>query len=199
MIGTRRGSGFLVVAICLAAAGLAGCGGGGESGELDAPATQDPPGAQTPPPGSQVPPPADPDPATPGNRAPEITGAAPAVAIVGEPFSFRPAASDADNDPLTFTIANKPDWASFDSSTGELAGTPEEPGTYADIEIAATDGKSVTALPAFTLTVQATAGRNAVTIAWAPPTENTDGTPLEGLAGFRIHYGSEPSSYSQFV
>jgi hypothetical protein len=31
------------------------------------------------------------------------------------------------------------------------------------------------------------------TLSWTPPTENTDNTPLEDLAGFRLYIGDSPS------
>ena len=37
------------------------------------------------------------------------------------------------------------------------------------------------------------------TLSWQPPTENTDNTPLEDLAGFRIYYGTESGNYSESV
>jgi hypothetical protein len=40
---------------------------------------------------------------------------------------------------------------------------------------------------------------NAVTLNWAPPTENTDGTPLTNLAGYDIHYGTASGNYTQSV
>ena len=45
---------------------------------------------------------------------------------------------DADNDPLTYSIANLPSWATFSTSTGRLTGTPaaSNVGTYANIMIA---------------------------------------------------------------
>jgi hypothetical protein len=52
----------------------------------------------------------------------------------------------------------------------------------------------------------APAGNNApptastgLTINWNPPTENTDGTPLTNLAGYHIHYGTQPGNYSQTI
>lgn len=38
-----------------------------------------------------------------------------------------------------------------------------------------------------------------VTINWTPPTQNTDGTPLTNLAGYDIHYGTQPGNYTQAV
>lgn len=103
---------------------------------------------------------------------------------------------------VSFTIANKPSWAAFNATTGALTGTPSasDIGTFAGIEIAATDGEQVTPLPQFTVTVTAEGtGAKAVSLAWTPPTENVDGSALTDLSGYRIHYGSEPQSYSQTI
>lgn len=34
---------------------------------------------------------------------------------------------------------------------------------------------------------------------WTPPTQNTDGTPLTDLAGYRIHYGTSSTALTQTV
>lgn len=44
-----------------------------------------------------------------------------------------------------------------------------------------------------------TASSGAVTLNWAPPTENTNGSPLTNLAGYNIHYGTASGDYSQTV
>ncbi|HET9106408.1 MAG TPA: fibronectin type III domain-containing protein [Steroidobacteraceae bacterium] len=38
-----------------------------------------------------------------------------------------------------------------------------------------------------------------VTINWTPPTENTDGSALTNLAGYNIHYGTQPGNYTQTI
>lgn len=38
-----------------------------------------------------------------------------------------------------------------------------------------------------------------VTIDWTPPTENTDGTTLENLAGYKIHYGTASKRYTRTI
>jgi hypothetical protein len=50
-------------------------------------------------------------------------------------YEFEPNAADADGDSLSFQVTNKPNWASFDASTGRLSGQPtlENVGTYGDI------------------------------------------------------------------
>ena len=58
---------------------------------------------------------------------------------------------------LTYSIQNKPNWATFDTTTGELSGTPtnSEVGTYANIIISVTDDVNVTvSLSSFDLVVQ---------------------------------------------
>ena len=53
-----------------------------------------------------------------------------------------PTATDPEADAISFTIANKPAWASFDPSTGTLEGQPSiaDIGSYPNITISATDG-----------------------------------------------------------
>ncbi len=45
----------------------------------------------------------------------------------------------------------------------------------------------------------ATASSSTVTLAWQPPTQNTDGSPITDLAGYKIHYGTASAAYSQTV
>ena len=37
------------------------------------------------------------------------------------------------------------------------------------------------------------------TLSWTPPTQNTDGSALTNLAGYRIHYGTSPTALVQTV
>jgi Putative Ig domain len=127
---------------------------------------------------------------TAGNRPPTISGSPPTVAIVGESYNFVPTARDPEGRTLTFTIQRKPRWATLNSRTGRLYGTPAagNVGSYENIVIAVSDGRSTAALPAFTLNVTARSNGSA-TVTWAPPTQNTDGSTLTNLAGYRIYYG----------
>src|SRR6476659_4951985 len=56
--------------------------------------------------------------ATSTNHAPTLSGTPGTSAKVGFAYSYQPVASDADGDRLTFSIANKPSWATFDANTG---------------------------------------------------------------------------------
>jgi hypothetical protein len=138
--------------------------------------------------------------ASSSNVAPIISGSPAPSVTIGSSYSFRPTASDSNRDALTFSIANKPSWASFSTSTGQLSGTPSSShaGTYSNVLISVSDGKVKTSLAAFSIDVtQATMGN--ATLSWTPPTENTDGTALTNLAGYRILFGSSASSLSKTV
>jgi hypothetical protein len=135
-----------------------------------------------------------------GNRAPTISGS-PATSIVeGQAYSFTPTASDADGDTLSFTITNRPSWATFNTSTGRLSGTPGAGtvGTYSNIQIRVSDGTVEAALPAFSITVQQAANGSA-TLSWNAPTTRTDGSPLTNLAGYRLRYGNSSGNYPNTI
>jgi predicted metalloprotease len=109
------------------------------------------------------------------NAPPSIGGTPDASVTAGTAYSFTPTASDADGDTLTFSIANKPVWASFSSSTGRLYGSPGSGriGTYSNIVITASDGQASASLGPFSIEVVPT---NAPpTISGTPPTSATVG------------------------
>ncbi len=58
------------------------------------------------------------------NSPPQIAGTPSVAAQVGQVYQFTPVASDADGDALTFSIQNRPEWATFSPITGRLDGTP---------------------------------------------------------------------------
>ena len=117
--------------------------------------------------------------------------------LQGAAYSFQPTATDPDGNTLTFSIANRPAWASFDTATGRLTGTPSAAnvGTTTGIVISVSDGTASASLPAFSIAVQAVANGSA-TLSWLPPTTNTDGSPLTNLAGFKIYWGTVSGNYS---
>jgi hypothetical protein len=135
-----------------------------------------------------------------GNTPPVISGTPATSVVAGNTYAFRPSASDANGDPLNFSIANKPGWAAFSTSTGRLSGTPTSShvGSYANITIRVSDGKATTSLPAFAITVSDVTNGSA-TLSWTPPTSNTNGTQLTNLAGYRILYGTSANSLSRSV
>ena len=134
------------------------------------------------------------------NRAPVISGTPASSATVGQAYSFTPTASDPDGQTLTFSIANRPSWASFSTSTGRLSGTPAaaDAGSYSGIVVSVSDGTATVALPSFTLTVQQVQTGSA-TVTWTPPTQNTDGSTLTNLRGYRIYYGTSSTNLTQVL
>lgn len=137
---------------------------------------------------------------SPTSGAPSISGTPPSSVVAGQLYSFQPTASDPNGDPLTFSIQNKPAWATFSATTGKLSGTPTaaQVGSYGNIVISASDGTTSRSLPAFAIAVTQTAN-GSVTLSWQPPTKNTDGTPLTNLAGYRVYYGLAAGQYTQTV
>jgi hypothetical protein len=75
--------------------------------------------------------------------------------VSGSVYSFTPTASDPRGAALTFAIANKPAWAAFSTTTGQLSGTPAstDVGTFASITISVSDGTSTVSLAPFTVVV----------------------------------------------
>lgn len=134
------------------------------------------------------------------NSPPVISGTPSTNVLQGTAYRFQPTASDPDGNTLSFSITNRPAWASFDAATGTLSGTPgpADVGTYANIAISVSDGQSSAALPAFVIAVQALATGSA-TLSWTPPTTNTDGSVLSNLAGYQVYWGTASKNYSSSV
>lgn len=132
------------------------------------------------------------------NNAPVITGVPLTNANVGSSYSFTPSATDANGDTLSFSISNKPAWATFNTLTGTLAGVPTTTGSSSNIQISVSDGTTATSLASFTIAIGASTAGNA-TVSWVAPTLNTDGSQLTDLAGFTIYYGTNPSSLGNLI
>jgi hypothetical protein len=134
------------------------------------------------------------------NSAPQISGSPPIAVLAGDAYNFTPSASDEDGDAISFSISNKPTWATFDSSTGALTGQPllGDVGVYENITITVSDGTASTNLPAFSIQVSQIA-LGSMTLSWTAPTQNEDGSALTDLAGFKIYFGTDSGNYSQQV
>jgi hypothetical protein len=213
---TRTTRGFATAAMASTLAMLAACNmGNGSSSKQD---TADPTNtasstgtsgtsaaqpASTPPvsatPVSATPPAAN-TPTTSANAAPQISGNPGTTVSVGASFSFQPAVTDANGDTLSLTIENKPSWATFSITTGNLSGTPTaaDVGSFANIIIRVSDGNSTTALAAFSVDVRAaTQVARTATLRWVPPTLNTDGSSLTDLAGYYVYYGPSANNLTR--
>lgn len=141
-------------------------------------------------------------------NAPTISGSPATTDVVGVAYAFAPGAYDADGQKLSFSIANKPAWASFSRNSGRLSGTPTEPGVASSIVITVTDGYYRASLPAFGISVVSLAPppvtpppttSGSATLSWLPPTTRTDGSALTNLAGYRVRYGTSPGALSQVL
>lgn len=140
-----------------------------------------------------------------------ISGTPPKSVAVNRWYGFQSWATDNDRRAVTYSIKNKPAWATFDTRYGHLYGIPTSAsvGTYSNIVISASDGLSTASLPAFSISVTGTAtttstGSTSTTsgsalVQWHPPTSNTNGSTLTNLAGYTIKYGTNPSSLSASV
>ena len=140
-----------------------------------------------------------------GTTSPTVTvsvSGTPATTVVaGQAYSFTPSVT-VSSGTATFSIQNAPAWASFNTSTGALTGTPPlaDVGTYSNITITASDGGTTASLQPFAITVSApSALAGGVNISWMPPTTATDGSTLTDLAGYNIYYGTNPSALTQKV
>lgn len=171
----------IFVAICLS---LWGCGGGGGGSTETAAAKSS--GTNNPPAGS----------------APLTIDGNPSTSITeGLTYSFTPSVNGGNGGSQSFSISNMPSWASFDSTTGALTGTP---GTgdigmvSTGIVISVDDGQDSASLPAFEITVLASSLGSA-TLSWTAPTENEDSSPLTDLAGYTVYYGTSIDDYPNSV
>jgi hypothetical protein len=105
---------------------------------------------------------------------------------------------------ITFSVQGQPNWATFNAKTGELTGTPApvNEGKTGLIIITATNGSTSSSIGPFTIAVNAPSAPPATgsaTLSWTEPTENTDGTPITGLAGYHIYYGTSEGAMSTTI
>ena len=137
-------------------------------------------------------------------------------------YGFQSWAIDTDHKAVTYSIQNKPSWATFNTRYGHLYGVPTAAnvGTYSNIVITASDGISSASLKAFAITVKpngsttttggggtgtgsggggTTSTTGSATVSWTPPTLNTNGSALTNLAGYTINYGTSSSNLSSEV
>jgi hypothetical protein len=141
-----------------------------------------------------------PDPVGNTNSAPTISGNPPSAVMMDSNYSFTPTATDPDGDTLTFNVSNLPSWANFDSANGRVSGQPSlaDIGIFSQIQISVSDGELSASIPDYSITVSQ-GGTLSMTLSWSPPTQNTDGSPLTDLAGYRIYFGTAERNYTNQV
>lgn len=171
-----------IACLVVVASGMSGCGG---SSSTDSPTAAA--GAQT---QTQT--------APDHPTALSLSGNPASSAVVGTTYNFSPSVTASAGSKLTYSVQNKPAWASFDTTSGALSGAPDASnvGTYANIVISASDGSENASLAAFSITVTDVTSGTA-TVSWTIPTTNSDGTPLTNLGGFRIYYGTTADSMTK--
>lgn len=134
-----------------------------------------------------------------------ISGTPTTTTVADRTYTFEAAATDTDNRSITYSIKNKPSWATLNAQTGALTGYPyaSNVGTFAGIVITASDGVSSASLPAFSITVEKPGSsgttNGTATVNWQPPTQNTNGTVITNLAGYTIEYGTNKSNLTSSV
>ena len=133
---------------------------------------------------------------TPPATALKISGTPSPNATTGQYYSFAPTVVAPAGSTLSYSVTNRPSWASFNSATGALSGTPTGAQTDANIVLGVSAGGQSAALAPFSIVVAAApvSTTNLVTLSWTQPNRNTDGSPLTNLAGYLIRYGTSSSS-----
>jgi Putative Ig domain len=133
-------------------------------------------------------------------QPPTISGTPATSVSVGSTYRFQPTASDPNGNTLAFSITNRPNWATFNTTNGLLTGQPTlaNVGAYSSIVIRVSDGISTVSLPAFAINV-AQLSSGTAQLSWTPPTTNTNGSALTNLAGYRIYYGTSATALTQQI
>ncbi len=111
------------------------------------------------------------------NNPPTIIGVPPTSVNEDEFYQFSPVIADEDqDDTLTISISNQPSWASFDSQTGELSGTPinADVGFYNGVIITVKDDSDATAATT-PFSIEVVNVNDAPVISTVPDTSATQG------------------------
>ena len=107
------------------------------------------------------------------NHAPVITTESlPSPVLAASPYRAYIYAQDADNDALTYSLANAPNGMTIDPTTGVLDWTPDAAliGTVATVSVVVTDARGKNAAKSYALNVVATLENDAPIITSAPRT-----------------------------
>ncbi len=127
-----------------------------------------------------------------GTAAPSISGTPSTKAQVGLPYAFTPTVQNSSGQSLSFSIQNRPAWASFSSTNGTLSGTPtaSDVGTDSNILISVSNSQKSAALPSFAIAVAA--APNCTSHSSAAPS----GTPASLVFGFPSGFAGAQSSFT---
>ncbi|MCU7875015.1 MAG: hypothetical protein KZQ91_19955 [Candidatus Thiodiazotropha sp. (ex Lucinoma borealis)] len=133
----------------------------------------------------------------PVNQVPVIGGTPASAVDAGDAYRFSPTATDGDTDTLSFSVANLPNWADFNTQNGTVSGSPtdQDVGNYNNIQITVSDGTDSATLTAFTISVNpVVVGQTtgSMSLRWTAPTTRTDGSSLSlaDIKGYCIYVGT---------
>ena len=173
--------------VCLSVSALlSGCGGMGDDNSPTGASSSSAPGAST---ESSVP-------------TIKLSGTPPGTVVAGNAYVFLPTVQTTGGT-ATLSATGLPSWATINSSTGEISGTPTsgDVGTTSTIAIIAVDGSATASLPAFRIDVTAPGASTvgSASLSWEAPTLNTNGTALTDLAGYHIYYGTSVGALNSFI
>jgi hypothetical protein len=155
----------------------------------------------------------------PNNAPPTVVVAAVEDAQVGAAFDYQPVARDPESDTVQFAANNLPPWASLDSRSGHISGTPgpTDEGVYELISITVADAMHKVVTAPFSITVNPALepapepeleaelepavelGTGVASLQWEMPPSKVSGEPLDDLAGYRILYGRSSSDLDRSV
>jgi len=85
------------------------------------------------------------------------------------------------------------------TASSATSATVAAPSTTSGTSGTTTSSTSSTSSSTSSSSNSSAAAAQAVTLSWAAPTENTDGSALTNLAGFDIYYGTSSSSLTQKI
>ena len=91
-------------------------------------------------------------PTIPTNQAPTINSNPMTSTLVGQPYTYDVEATDADSDPLTYSLTSNPTGMTINSSTGVITWTPTMFGNY-NVNLEVSDGE-LSDTQSFTLSVK---------------------------------------------
>ncbi|MCM8920729.1 MAG: putative Ig domain-containing protein [Candidatus Thiodiazotropha sp.] len=133
----------------------------------------------------------------PVNQVPVIGGTPASAVDAGDAYRFSPTATDGDTDTLSFSVANLPNWADFNTQNGTVSGSPtdQDVGNYNNIQITVSDGTDSATLTAFTISVNPVVvaqTTGSMSLRWTAPTTRTDGSSLSlaDIKGYCIYVGT---------
>jgi hypothetical protein len=85
------------------------------------------------------------------------------------------------------------------STTGSNPQTAADSSTSGSSTSGSTTSGSTTTTGSAGSTAPTTVAGTSLTLGWVAPTENSNGTPITDLAGYKIHYGTASANYTKVV